>query len=100
MYSFLDETCGVVCTAYRLGIQMGVSKKLRAECTQIHSATCILSEGTATYGGGPGLVFALNFNYFLEKLAKICAVVSAILNKLEIKLHETMIYSSVRQLGF
>jgi hypothetical protein len=52
------------------------------------------------HGGGQDLVLALNFNYFVEKLVKICVVVSTILKKLQMKLHETMIYSSVRQLGF
>jgi hypothetical protein len=50
--------------------------------------------------GEADLVFALNFNYFVEMLVKICLVVSVILKKLGRKLHDTMIYTSVRQLSF
>jgi hypothetical protein len=45
-------------------------------------------------------MFALNFNYFLEKTVKTCVVLSAVLKEMQIELHESMIYSSVRQPGF
>jgi hypothetical protein len=51
------------------------------------------------HGGKTDVVFAYNFNYFVEMLLKVLLIVSVLLKKLGTKLHETLIYISVSELS-